>query len=94
LVLYVKKLFQRSIDANSLLSSENAILRAELNKTRTSSSIANTSRNGKSLLGTKGSVLSPISANRKMVDRRDADSKKLKRIKANHAKELEGHRRV
>lgn len=31
---------------------------------------------------------------RKMVDRRDADSKKLKRIQAKHAKELEAQRRA
>ncbi len=70
------------------------MLKASLKKAQFHKSTANTPKNGKSLLRTKGSVLSPICANRMMVKRQDADAKKLKRLQAKQAKELEAQQRA
>ncbi|KAJ5789606.1 uncharacterized protein N7518_006617 [Penicillium psychrosexuale] len=80
---------RRSIDANLLLSQEVAILKVELKKAGISRSNAEAKKNGQSILGTRGLVLAPTCANKKMVDRRTADSKKLERFQAKHTKKLE-----
>lgn len=69
-------------------------MKASLKKSQSHKSTANTPKNGKSLLGTKCNALSPICANRMMVKRQDADIKKLKRLRARHANELEAQRRA
>jgi hypothetical protein len=90
----VQRHIRRSADANTLLSQEVELLKASLKKAQFHKSTANTPKNGKSLLRTKGSVLSPICANRMMVKRQDADTKKLKRLQAKQAKELEAQQRA
>ncbi|KAJ5616637.1 hypothetical protein N7537_001751, partial [Penicillium hordei] len=81
----VKRHIQRSMDANALLVQELDLAHK---------SAATTIRNGKSILGSRGSVLSPLSANRKIVKRLDADSKKLQRLQARHAKDLEAEQQA
>lgn len=81
------------MDANTLLSQEVAILKAELKKAD-SQSQADTPRNGRSILGSRANVLSSICANRKIAGRRYADSKKLNRMQAKHAKILEAEQQA
>ena len=83
---------QRSMDASTLLSQELEILKAQLKKSESHRSAANTPKSRKSLLGAKGNVPSPISANKMMGKRQDAENKKLMRLQAKHAKELEAQR--
>jgi hypothetical protein len=82
------------MNANTLLSQQLELVKADLKKSRSHKSDANQPRNKKSILGSKGSVLSPICAYRMMVKRQDADSKKLKRLQAKHAKELAAQQRA
>ncbi|KAJ5615222.1 hypothetical protein N7537_000336, partial [Penicillium hordei] len=90
----VQRHIQRSIDANTLLYQEVELLKASLKKAQSYKSTTYTPKNGKSLLRTKGNVLSPICANRMMVKRQDANARKLKRLQAKHAKELEAQQRA
>jgi hypothetical protein len=85
----MKRHIQRSMDANTLLVRELSLLRASLKKSQEHKSAANTARNGKSILGSRRSVLGPASANRMIKKRQDADSKKPERQQAKHAKALE-----
>ena len=80
------------MDASTLLVQELEILKAELKKSESHRSAANTPKSRKSLLGAKGNVPSPISANKMMGKRQDAENKKLMRLQAKHAKELEAQR--
>lgn len=85
----LKRHVKRSMDANTLLAQENALLQAELRKARVAQANANEPRNRRSILGSNHSVLSPICANRKIAKRQDSDFKKQQRIQAKHAKQLE-----
>ncbi|KAJ5400137.1 hypothetical protein N7465_010626 [Penicillium sp. CMV-2018d] len=67
---------QQSMDANTRLVQELEILKAELKKSESHRSAANTPKSRKSL-GTKGNVPSPVSANRMMGKRQGAENKKL-----------------
>ncbi|KAJ5789512.1 uncharacterized protein N7518_006523 [Penicillium psychrosexuale] len=89
-----RRYIRRSIDTNLLLSQEVAILKAELKKAGISRSNAEAKKNGRSILGTRGLVLAPTYANKKMVDRRTADSKKLERFQAKYAKKLEAEQQA
>ncbi|KAJ5789126.1 uncharacterized protein N7518_006137 [Penicillium psychrosexuale] len=71
-----------------------AILKAELKKAGISRSNAEAKKNRRSILGTRGLVLAPTYANKKIVDRRTADSKKLERFQAKHAKKLEAEQQA
>ncbi|KAJ5862853.1 hypothetical protein N7455_006921, partial [Penicillium solitum] len=90
----IQRYIQRSIYTNTLLTQEVDLLKASLKKSQSHRSTANTPKNRKSLLRTKGNVLSPICANRMMVKRQDVEAKKLKRLQAKHAKELEAQQRA
>ncbi|OQE73961.1 hypothetical protein PENNAL_c0085G09956 [Penicillium nalgiovense] len=83
------------MDANTLLTQELDLVKAALKKSQAAhKSTTNRPKNRKSLLGTKGNVLSPICANRMMVKRQDVDAKKLQRLQAKQAKALEVQQRA
>lgn len=90
----VKSHIQRSMDTNALLAQELDLVRATLKKSQVYKSAVTIPRNGKSILGSRGSILSPLSANRKMVKRIDAFSKKLQQLQARHAKDLEAEQQA
>ena len=81
-----KRHIQRSMKANTFLSQQLDLVKESLKTSQFHKSAANQPRNGKSLLGTRGSALSPICANRMMVKRQDAEAI---RLQARQAKALE-----
>lgn len=87
----VQRHIRRSMNTSTLLSQELESVKAALKKSQAHKSTTHTPKNGKSLLGTKGNVLSPICANTMMVKRQDADAKKLQK---KQAKELEAQQQV
>ncbi|KAJ5365290.1 hypothetical protein N7517_008176 [Penicillium concentricum] len=84
-----KRHIQRSMQANTFLSQQLDLVKESLKNSQFHKSAANQPKNGKSLLGTRGSALSPICANRMMVKRQDAEAKKLIRLQTRQAKALE-----
>ncbi|KAJ5383817.1 hypothetical protein N7517_001728 [Penicillium concentricum] len=80
---------RRSMQANTFLSQQLDLVKESLKTSQFHKSAVNQPKNGKSLLRTRGSALSPICANRMMVKRQDAEAKKLIRLQARQAKALE-----
>lgn len=82
------------MDANALLVQDLDLVRAAPKKSQAHKPAATIPRNGKSILGSRGSIISPLSANRKMVKMLDAGFKKLQQLQARHARDLEAEQQA